>query len=405
MKRRTVAGIANHRRLGRRPRRSRATRVFPAAPRATRRGGNPRRSGNVVLRGDAGRPSGRFRVVDDRHGEHVRHRERLLRRRAALGTTMRRATSRTNVTLSRALRLTRFELSYETDSARTDMTGRVDGDSVLRGCTRRRRRNPIRRASHSPSRSCCRRSCRSSSAWRRSLESASATCCRCSIPRRWRRAASGTRYRAESLFVLSDSAVLDTTVTPALWHGARPDTVRAWQVTPDSGVDIGFSGWIDEQGRIVATTQLGLELRRQPYEVAFRELAERPDSACVRREPRHRNDGACRGQDAEGRPSYRFARRSPRQRRSEAQAAPARRRVSARLTIPCSLRRPATTCCVSTATLGSAVARSDLAPQAAAITRGSLEPAGRDEASQRLGARLDPPPRVVRDADARSMSC
>jgi transglutaminase-like putative cysteine protease len=31
----------------------------------------------------------------------------------------------------------------------------------------------------------------------------------------------------------------------------------------------GFSGWIDEQGRVVQMSQLGLDLRRLPYEVAF----------------------------------------------------------------------------------------------------------------------------------------
>jgi transglutaminase-like putative cysteine protease len=46
-----------------------------------------------------------------------------------------------------------------------------------------------------------------------------------------------------------------------------PDTIRAWQVTSQSKG--AFSGWIDDQGRIMQTTQLGLELRRMPYEVAF----------------------------------------------------------------------------------------------------------------------------------------
>jgi transglutaminase-like putative cysteine protease len=80
----------------------------------------------------------------------------------------------------------------------------------------------------------------------------------------------GYTIRAESLFVLSDSAVLDTTVAPAVWRGVHPDTVRAWEIGPDSGVAIGFAGWVDEQGRIVATSQLGLQLRRVPYELAFR---------------------------------------------------------------------------------------------------------------------------------------
>jgi hypothetical protein len=71
--------------------------------------------------------------------------------------------------------------------------------------------------------------------------------------------------RAESLFVVNDSAVFDSTTRR--WRGVAPDTVRAWQVVAAAAG--GFSGWIDEQGRIVMTKQLGFDVRRLPYEVAF----------------------------------------------------------------------------------------------------------------------------------------
>lgn len=185
------------------------------------------------------------------------------------GTTMRRATSRTNVTLSRALRLSRFELSFETDSARTDMTGRVDGDSVL-----------VVHSTTSPKSDTTRVSLSEPLLLPTLVPLVVGLAEKPAIGRRFvlpvfdpaAKASRSIGYsiRAESLFILTDSAVLDSTVSPAIWRGAHPDTVRAWQVTPDSGVDIGFSGWIDEQGRIVATSQLGIELRRQPYELAFR---------------------------------------------------------------------------------------------------------------------------------------
>jgi len=185
------------------------------------------------------------------------------------GLTMRRATSRTNVTLSRALRLSRFELSLETDSARTDMTGRVDGDSVL-----------FVHSTTSPTSDTTRIAITEPLLLPTLVPLVVGLAEKPSIGKRYvlpvfdpaARASRSVGYsiRAESLFILTDSAVLDTTVTPAIWRGAHPDTVRAWQVIPDSGVDIGFSGWIDEQGRIVATSQLGIELRRQPYELAFR---------------------------------------------------------------------------------------------------------------------------------------
>jgi transglutaminase-like putative cysteine protease len=75
--------------------------------------------------------------------------------------------------------------------------------------------------------------------------------------------------QAESLFVLQDSSVFDA--SRARWNGARPDTVRAWRMATESeSGSPGFGGWVDEQGRIVLASQvLGLTLERRPYEVAF----------------------------------------------------------------------------------------------------------------------------------------
>jgi transglutaminase-like putative cysteine protease len=76
------------------------------------------------------------------------------------------------------------------------------------------------------------------------------------------------RIAAESSFVVNDSSALDRATE--IWHGVQPDTLRAYQVVTDTGAGAaGFSGWIDEQGRVIQTSQLGFELRRSPYEVAF----------------------------------------------------------------------------------------------------------------------------------------
>jgi hypothetical protein len=73
---------------------------------------------------------------------------------------------------------------------------------------------------------------------------------------------------AETTFVVEDSSVFDAAV--GRWRGVQPDTVRAFRIVADTGVGAaGFSGWVDEQGRVVRTAQLGFELRRLPYEVAF----------------------------------------------------------------------------------------------------------------------------------------
>jgi transglutaminase-like putative cysteine protease len=73
---------------------------------------------------------------------------------------------------------------------------------------------------------------------------------------------------AESLFVLPDSSTYDAAARQ--WIGARPDTVRAWRLSTATQGASGFTGWVDEQGRVVLATQvLGLTLERRPYEVAF----------------------------------------------------------------------------------------------------------------------------------------
>lgn len=70
--------------------------------------------------------------------------------------------------------------------------------------------------------------------------------------------------RAESVFVIPDSAVLDSTTRR--WRAARTDTVRAWRVTSTQG---GFNGWLDEAGHVVKTVELGSNVDRLTYEQSF----------------------------------------------------------------------------------------------------------------------------------------
>ena len=71
---------------------------------------------------------------------------------------------------------------------------------------------------------------------------------------------------AESLFVVSDSAKLDT--ASARWIVAHDDTVRAWRLKTNATQP--FTGWVDEQGHLVqAELPGGLAIRRHAYEIAF----------------------------------------------------------------------------------------------------------------------------------------
>ena len=74
-----------------------------------------------------------------------------------------------------------------------------------------------------------------------------------------------TRIAAESLFVVVDSAVADSS---GRWFAVHKDTVRAWRLVADSPNPL--DAWIDAQGLLVeATLEHGLRLRRTAFELAF----------------------------------------------------------------------------------------------------------------------------------------
>ncbi len=182
-----------------------------------------------------------------------------------LGGQARRASARTNVVLSRGLKLRTFDLALRTEGTPVQANGRVDGDSVLLVELKMgdepatTQRFPIAGPILLPT----------------LLPLAVALGERPSVGRHYSlpvfdptTMASkevGLDVRAESLFVLDDSAVFD--VGSGRWKGVHPDTVRAWQIV-SAGSNGGFTGWVDEQGHIMSTKQLGLAVERQPYEVA-----------------------------------------------------------------------------------------------------------------------------------------
>jgi hypothetical protein len=183
-----------------------------------------------------------------------------------VGGKSRRATARTTVTLSRAFRLVKFDLAIDAEGAPVRAGGRVDGDSVLvLGIGSRDGENvdsqrvaitgPILLPTLVPL----------AVALTERPKLGKHYVLPILDPSTMKARDVGFDVRAESLFVVNDSAVFDTTTRR--WHGALPDTIRAWQVVAQTAG--GFSGWIDEQGRIVSTTQLGFDVRRLPYEVAF----------------------------------------------------------------------------------------------------------------------------------------
>jgi transglutaminase-like putative cysteine protease len=182
-----------------------------------------------------------------------------------MGGKPRRASARTNVTLSRALRMRRFNVSVQADGPTIDATGEIDGDSVLvlsigSGKEKPEKQRialsgPILLPTLVPLAIALGDGPKVGRHYVLPVFDPSTM-----TPRDV-----GVDVRAESLFVVDDSAVVDSATQR--WRGVLPDTIRAWQVTSQSKG--AFTGWIDDHGRIMQTTELGLELRRMPYEVAF----------------------------------------------------------------------------------------------------------------------------------------
>ncbi|MEP6495273.1 MAG: transglutaminase-like domain-containing protein [bacterium] len=176
-----------------------------------------------------------------------------------------RATARTNVTLTRALRVTQFDVSLDTDGAPIRADGRIDGDSLLVLSITSGSAKPDTQRIHLAGPILLPTLVPLALALGEQPKVGKHYVLPVFDPTTMAPKDVGLDIRAESSFVVNDSSVFDSTT--GRWHGVQPDTLHAWRVTAESSG--GFGGWIDEQGRVVSTMQLGLELRRLPYEVAF----------------------------------------------------------------------------------------------------------------------------------------
>ena len=186
-----------------------------------------------------------------------------------IGGELHRATARTEVELTRALRVSSFKMQVDAGLTPIDATGQVHGDSTLVVAVRT---SPTQVDTH-----------------RVRLDGPillpTLVPLAVALGERPKKGARVTlpvfdpitlaprevhvSIDAESVFVVPDSSVFDAKTSR--WAGARPDTVRAWRFATDTGTSAsGFRGWVDEQGRLVLATQLlGMTLERRPYEVAF----------------------------------------------------------------------------------------------------------------------------------------
>ena len=276
--------------------------------RATRR--RPARGARRrVLRRDAGRRQVGFASSTSTR-PLVYHRQRLLRRRLAgwrKGATGYGADERRHCHAPFASRVSISPLKAKARQSRRPVRSRATRHSCSRSPLARKDRRFDAFRLREP---CfCRRSSRWS--WRSSISRrlANDTCCRSSIRHRWRRRTwHSTSARSRCSFSRT-ARVLDATTKR--WRGVRPDTVRGWHVVAESSN--AFTGWVDDQGRVLRTTQLGFGIERLPYEVAFENWRTDTTRLSVTARSRYsRNDGDRRQQAS--RPARGRARRAAAQR-------------------------------------------------------------------------------------------
>lgn len=181
-----------------------------------------------------------------------------------VGGTVQRTTARTNVTLTRTLRVRSFEFQLEAARSPVQVRGTVSGDTVMHvvigtGAAADTQRIPLGGPILLPTLAPL------AVALEARPEIGKSYVLPIFDPAAMRPGDVRIEVRAESLFVVNDSSVFDSTA--GRWRGALPDTVRAWQIVSQGGSGIG--GWVDQNGRLVASSQFGFRLERRPYEVAF----------------------------------------------------------------------------------------------------------------------------------------
>ena len=181
-----------------------------------------------------------------------------------LGGEEKRAETRSVVMLSRAMRVDSFTVSLETDSIPFQARGNVLGDSVLRlsvgdtahpDSSRVKLTGPIMLPTLLPLAAMLSETPKVGVKTKFSVFDPVEQAPKPIV----------VEITAESLFVVSDSAKLDT--ASRRWVVAHADTVRAWKMKTDATQP--FTAWVDEQGRVVqAELPGGLAIDRRAYEIA-----------------------------------------------------------------------------------------------------------------------------------------
>lgn len=198
----------------------------------------------------------------------------------------RRTAARTDVTLSRALRLRTFTATVRGDDSRFVARGRVEGDSLLSlevtgGATSEIRRIRLDGPPILP------QTLPLDLAFGGALQTGAVLTRRVFDPILLRTREVVLTVAAESTIVLADSAVFDSVA--GRFQPVDTDTLVAWALEGTDG-GLPLQAWVDEDGLLVrATAPSGLRLERTAFEVAYENYRpiggppRAPDDPVVRR--------------------------------------------------------------------------------------------------------------------------
>ncbi|MGD2135836.1 MAG: transglutaminase-like domain-containing protein [Gemmatimonadales bacterium] len=205
----------------------------------------------------------------------VRVIDQMLLQIPAMGTVQ-RVEARTEAHLTRALRLTDFTASLQSDEVEFAVTGAVSGDTVLEveiasADNVQSHRVPLDEPIILPG------LLPLNLAFGGELAVGETYAVRMFDPLQLSARDVNVAVVAESTFIVPDSATfVDDDI---MWIPARWDTLHAWQVRQDAG-GMTVEAWIDDRGQIVeATTPVGFTMERTAFEIAFENFRRRDPAA------------------------------------------------------------------------------------------------------------------------------
>jgi transglutaminase-like putative cysteine protease len=180
--------------------------------------------------------------------------------------TVQRTEARTDIALTRGLRLRSFTAVLNSESAQFDVSGRVEGDSVLvleiaGGDSRETRRVPLTEPIVLP------QLLPLEVALGGELRAGRSYALSVFDPLLLSTRRITVTVAAESTFSFADSAVFDTAA--GRFVPITTDTVRAWRLREAQG-DVPIDTWVDVHGQVVRlTSPMGFRVERTAFEVAY----------------------------------------------------------------------------------------------------------------------------------------